>query len=533
LITLILTILIPLAFAKDFEIRGIWMQATQIKDERTAELIADKIASAKLNAVFVLVFFWGGKSFFKTDLAPLAYDPKNDSDLFSYFIEQCHKRGIKVFARFSNGMVGGKANEGILAQNPQWQMENREGERARWFDLGKREVRDFQLGLISELLNKYPVDGIQLDYIRFPSRDYCYCEECRNSFKNLYHLDPLSWSDNPTNRFLVSSTPLTKPSEAKILARFDNGVPAITVRELGDGFLLLLNWQIDNSSARLFLDILGRAMEGRKLIVLSPREEIGYDENGYGLILKILRRANLKWEMVKEVSECNPKETLLLFPALKRLRGNICEQIGKFLNLGGKAIVSLSEEGVEGGEKLFGIWGKGRKLKGNHLLIPLQGHPLLSGLLGGEGEIWEKWVDFRKDIITSFVREVYELTKRRSSDLLLSTAVFYNKASAERVLQDWYGWLHMGIVDFVAPMAYVDDARLISALKEWKEADPNLEKIIPGLSIYEVKNGREMAKDYREVVKQIELIREEGARGFILFSLPFLTDDLAKYLSSL
>jgi uncharacterized lipoprotein YddW (UPF0748 family) len=156
--------------------------------------------------------------------------------------------------------------------------------------------------------------------------------------------------------------------------------------------------------------------------------------------------------------------------------------------------------------------------------------------MGGEGErreIWGKWIAFRKEIITSFVKEVYGLTKRRSNDLLLSAAVFYNKASAERVLQDWYGWIDKGIVDFVAPMAYVDDARLISALREWKRADPNLEKIIPGLSIYEVKNGKEVGKDYRKVVRQIELIRREGARGFILFSLPFLTDDLVKYLSSL
>lgn len=514
------------------------MQATQIKDERTAELIVERIASAKLNAVFVLVFYWGGKSFFKTELAPLAYDPANDSDLFSYFIEQCHRRGIKVFARFSNGLVGGKAGEGILAQNPQWQIENKEGVRSRWFDLGKREVRDFQLGLISELLNKYPVDGVQLDYIRFPSRDYCYCEECRDFFKKLYNLDPLSLPYALPTRFLVTSTPLTHLCGAKLLARLDNGVPGITIREYGDGFLLLLNWQIDNNSVQLFLDILRRAVEGKKIVILSPRAEVGYDEHGYGLILQILRRANLKWEMVKEVSECNPKETLLLFPALKRLRGTLCDDIGKFLNTGGRAIVSLSKEGIEGKEcnELLGVCGKGRKLKGNHILIPLQEHPLIPVLQGGEGErreIWGKWVDFRKELITSFVKEVYQLTKRMSNALLLSAAVFYNKASAERVLQDWYGWLDMGIVDFVAPMAYVDDARLLSALKEWKQADPNLEKIIPGLSIYEMRNGREVAKDYRKVVKQIELIRKEGARGFILFSLPFLTDDLVKYLSSL
>jgi hypothetical protein len=43
---LTLSLLISPLFSSDFEIRGIWMQATQIKDEKTAELIAERIASA-------------------------------------------------------------------------------------------------------------------------------------------------------------------------------------------------------------------------------------------------------------------------------------------------------------------------------------------------------------------------------------------------------------------------------------------------------------------------------------------------------
>ena len=48
------------------------MQATQIKDEKTAELIAERIASAKLNSVFVLVFFWGREKFFQNGLRPFS-----------------------------------------------------------------------------------------------------------------------------------------------------------------------------------------------------------------------------------------------------------------------------------------------------------------------------------------------------------------------------------------------------------------------------------------------------------------------------
>lgn len=251
------------------------MQATLLRDKRTAEEIARRIASAKLNAVFVLVYYWGGKSFFRTDYAPLVDDKLKDEDLFNYFIDECHKRGIKVYARFSNGLEGTSSGDGILADHPEWQIVNIIGERRRWFDLGKQEVRKFQLKLLSDLLSNYPnIDGVQLDYIRFPSTEYCYCEECRLNFKKSYGIDPLElYSALPTNIY-VSSVPFRKPVEAKVIARFENGIPAITIKEYNSGWLILFNWRINESSLPLFLQVLRRVLEGGKEAIhpyCSPR----------------------------------------------------------------------------------------------------------------------------------------------------------------------------------------------------------------------------------------------------------------------
>ncbi len=142
----------------------------------------------------------------------------------------------------------------------------------------------------------------------------------------------------------------------------------------------------------------------------------------------------------------------------------------------------------------------------------------------------EKWEENRKQLVTEFVRELREAVKRVRGDLVISSAVYYRKSSADRVLQDWYGWLKEGIVDFVAPMAYVSDEELKNALQEWKHADPTLERIIPGLSIYKVRQGKEVPKAREEVSRQLGLIRRGEAKGFILFSLPFLTDEIASLL---
>ena len=38
------------------------------------------------------------------------------------------------------------------------------------------------IGLYSEMLERYPFDGLNLDRIRFPNTDFCYCDYCRKQF---------------------------------------------------------------------------------------------------------------------------------------------------------------------------------------------------------------------------------------------------------------------------------------------------------------------------------------------------------------
>lgn len=61
----------------------------------------------------------------------------------------------------------------------------------RWADPAKEEVRRHEMDLILEVVERYEVDGVQLDYIRYPEEaEGCFCDHCVQVFKKLYGVDP-------------------------------------------------------------------------------------------------------------------------------------------------------------------------------------------------------------------------------------------------------------------------------------------------------------------------------------------------------
>src|SRR5690606_18644407 len=63
-------------------------------------------------------------------------------------------------------------------------------------DPGVPEVRDYVVAVVEELVREYDVDGIHLDYVRYPSPDYGYHPRARAAFEELVGVDPL-WLVDP------------------------------------------------------------------------------------------------------------------------------------------------------------------------------------------------------------------------------------------------------------------------------------------------------------------------------------------------
>ncbi len=117
-------------------------------------------------------------------------------------VEAAHQRSLEVHAVVS---VFPKARSpddlGLLRERPEWAMVNERGERVGYSDPARVEVRDYELSIIEEIVRNYEVDGIQLDYCRYPSAvtargRTCYCNHCRSTFKDELGVDPLDLRPN-------------------------------------------------------------------------------------------------------------------------------------------------------------------------------------------------------------------------------------------------------------------------------------------------------------------------------------------------
>jgi uncharacterized lipoprotein YddW (UPF0748 family) len=122
---------------------------------------------------------------------------------------------------------------------------------------------------------------------------------------------------------------------------------------------------------------------------------------------------------------------------------------------------------------------------------------------------------------------VHRRAKGIKPNVQISAAVLSSVEAADSVYQDWPRWLREGMIDFVVPMAYTqDNAELTRQIAQWKTLDPQLQRIIPGLAIYQETGGQATTRDFDLIRSQHQLCRRQGARGNMYFSLQYLSDPL-------
>lgn len=64
------------------------------------------------------------------------------------------------------------------------------------------------------------------------------------------------------------------------------------------------------------------------------------------------------------------------------------------------------------------------------------------------------WTQWRADLLTDFMRRIYETVKSYNKNILISMAPSIYPWSKEEYLQDWPNWMRKGYVDLVCPQVY-------------------------------------------------------------------------------
>jgi uncharacterized lipoprotein YddW (UPF0748 family) len=132
-----------------------------------------------------------------------------------------------------------------------------------------------------------------------------------------------------------------------------------------------------------------------------------------------------------------------------------------------------------------------------------------------EGDHREAFLKWRRDQITTFVAGASEALRATRDGISISAAVFPSwPSTCDSIGQDWVTWAKEGYVDFLCPMNYVsDDAEAKTLIAAQLAAVDGTVPVYPGLG----PSAKGLPPE--QVVHQVDLVRGEGAKGFVLFEL--------------
>ncbi|HEY9729292.1 MAG TPA: family 10 glycosylhydrolase [Chroococcales cyanobacterium] len=207
------------------EIRAIWLDRGTIVRAKSVEgltKIFDQLAAAGFNTVFIETVN-ASYPIYPSRVAPEQNPLTRGWDPLAAAVKLAHERGMELHAwvwafaaanQRHNAILNQPANYPgpVLKAHPDWAMFDRQGHlfasdtKKAFLDPANPEARRYLLALIEEIATRYDVDGIQLDYIRYPFQDsqgkqsYGYGQAARQIFKEQTGYDPIKVY--PSNREL-------------------------------------------------------------------------------------------------------------------------------------------------------------------------------------------------------------------------------------------------------------------------------------------------------------------------------------------
>ncbi|MEG3927450.1 family 10 glycosylhydrolase [Microcoleus sp. T3B2] len=201
------------------EIRAVWLDRGTIVAARSEQGLAavfDRLAAAGINTVFFETLN-AGYPIYPSQVA-LQQNPLTVGwDPLASAVKLARERGMELHAwvwvfatgnKRHNTLIGKPSSYPgpVLSAYPDWANIDNKGRRQNpndgksYLDPANPEARNYLLRIVSEIANNYQVDGVQLDYIRYPFQDdnanftYGYGIAARQQFKQLTGADPVNIS---------------------------------------------------------------------------------------------------------------------------------------------------------------------------------------------------------------------------------------------------------------------------------------------------------------------------------------------------
>ena len=204
--------------APNQEIRAAWVVRHALTSRAEIDRAIDYAVRARFHLLFVQVR-GRGDAYYRSTLEPAAREldrPVEEFDPLSYFIMRAHEAGIAVHAWVNIFYVWSDFEEEppathIVSEHPEWLMGDavnrmdehpvrewqQRGLEGYYVSPGSPDVRRHTTDVIKEIVTLYRVDGVHLDYVRYPAREFDFSRAERTRFALRYGVDPLDVVHSP------------------------------------------------------------------------------------------------------------------------------------------------------------------------------------------------------------------------------------------------------------------------------------------------------------------------------------------------
>jgi uncharacterized lipoprotein YddW (UPF0748 family) len=150
-------------------VRGVWMHPGVFGPDKAAAVekmrtTLDDYAKAGINTLIMLVKNTSGHVYYASEIG--VPDGAYNWDFFKVFLEEAKKRKMEVHPWFC--VFPESALLGEIRQHPEWLIRSPKGEMVGVANPALPAARAYEISLMLEVVKKYDVGWVHLDYIRYP-----------------------------------------------------------------------------------------------------------------------------------------------------------------------------------------------------------------------------------------------------------------------------------------------------------------------------------------------------------------------------
>jgi hypothetical protein len=177
------------------EFRGVWAHdAAGIRGQPWLDSVA-ALKAAGINNLFPNLL-WGGAAFYPSDVLPTVAGKR---DFAREVIEAGKQHDIRIHAWMVLWSLQHAPAEFVQNMRQQGRLQNDKTDKELpWLCPSHPENRQLTIRAAVEIVEKYPFDGLHLDYVRFPDANACYCKGCRQRFAEAKDIKINRWPQDVT-----------------------------------------------------------------------------------------------------------------------------------------------------------------------------------------------------------------------------------------------------------------------------------------------------------------------------------------------